>query len=322
MNDSASMVRVCAIDVGSNSVRLLIADVPKEGALVPLVRAGEPCRLGRGLHRTGLVEESIARRAATLALEFVRRGRSLGARRFLIGATAALRDAGNGEDVASLIAAQCGAPVRILTGDEEARLVYESVVAGLGGPARRSSCVVFDLGGGSTEVVSGFGERAGRWTSLPFGAVSLTERFLHSNPPAAAEVATLEAFAQEEITERCSEMPGSTPVLAGVGGTVTAFGVLDRGLASYDPDLVEGWMVEPPRLEALIERLIRSTETERRALTVMGSGRADIVVAGALVVRLLARRFRARGLICSTQGLRYGLARLAAEQGVEMPGPG
>jgi exopolyphosphatase/guanosine-5'-triphosphate,3'-diphosphate pyrophosphatase len=182
--------------------------------------------------------------------------------------------------------------------------------------------VVFDLGGGSTEVVSGFGDRAGRWTSLPFGAVSLTERFLHSNPPADDEVAALEVFAQREIVGRCSEMPDSTPVLAGVGGTVTAFGVLDRGLASYDPDLVEGWMIEPPRLEALIERLIRSTETERRALAVMGSGRADIVAAGALVVRLLARRFRSRGLICSTQGLRYGLARLAVEQGTEIPGAG
>ena len=310
-------VRVCAIDVGSNSIRLLVADVPADGhPVVTIVRAGEPCRLGRGLHRTGIVEEAIATRAAASVLDFVRRGRSLGATRFLIGATAALRSAANGAEVAARITQRCGVPVRILSGDEEARMVYESVILGLGTPGRRSSCVVFDLGGGSTEVVSGFGDQAGRWTSLPFGAVSLTERFLHSSPAKEEEMAALETHVESEIRALCGEMPDATAVLVGVGGTVTAFGMLDRGLESNQPAMVEGWMIEPPRLEALVDRLARSTEAERRTWSVMGSGRADIVAAGALVVRMLVRRFHSRGLICSTQGLRYGLARLAAREGV------
>jgi exopolyphosphatase/guanosine-5'-triphosphate,3'-diphosphate pyrophosphatase len=315
-------VRVAAIDVGSNSIRLLVADVAQgdgfEGVST-IARAGEPCRLGRGLERTGLIESELAERATHLVHEFVRRSRSLGARRFLIGGTAALRNATNGPEVASRIAGRTGVDVRILSGEDEARLVYEAVVLGLGTPARRSSCVVFDLGGGSTEVVSGFGERAGRWTSLPFGAVSLTERFLHESPAPAAEVESLEAFVTEEVERRCADLPISTPVLAGVGGTVTAFAVLDLGLESYEPERVEGCLIDAQRLEAVVDRLIRSSETDRRRMTALGRGRADIVVAGALAVRVLARRFRSRSLLCSTQGLRYGLARLAFREASGRP---
>lgn len=314
MASERAALRVAAIDIGSNSIRLLVADVSPEPAtdLVTVVRAGEHCRLGHGLHSTGRIEPAAAERASGLVLEFVRRAKALGARATLIGATAALREALDGAEVAERIGARCGVPVRILSGGEEARLVYEAVVVGLGSPARHSSCLVFDLGGGSTEVVSGVGPHPGRWQSLPFGAVSLTERFLHGNPAPPGEVEALENYVDGELAARCADMPDSTPLLAGVGGTVTGLGVLDRGLVTYTPALVEGWMVEMSRLEALVERLRSSTEAERRRLGGLGTGRADIVVAGALAVRRLARRFQARGLVCSTRGLRYGLARLAA----------
>lgn len=307
-----SPVRVCAVDVGSNSIRLLVADVrPENGGVVTVARAGEPCRLGRGLERTGRVEDPLADRAAALTAEFVRRSRALGATRFIVGATAALRSAANGGEVAARIEERSGIPVRILTGDEEARLVYDSVVLGLGTRLRHSSCIVFDLGGGSTEVVSGVGPQAGRWVSLPFGAVSLTERFLHHTPPNPEEVAALEASVATDIDARCAELPAATPVLAGVGGTVTAFAILDRELPEYDAEQVEGWVIPAPRIEGLVKRITRSAGQVERGWPVLGKGRADIVVAGALVVQLLVRRFAAPGLICSTQGLRYGLARLA-----------
>lgn len=315
-------IRVAAIDVGSNSIRLLVADVSSGDtteAVATVARAGEPCRLGRGLEKSGVIEAALADRAANLAGEFTRRARALGARRFVIGGTAALRSATNGEEVAARITQRTGVAMRILSGEEEARLVYEAVVLGLGGPARRSSCVVFDLGGGSTEVVSGLGERAGRWASLPFGAVSLTERFLHGSPAVESEVAALEAFVTEEVQRRCAEMPESIPVLAGVGGTVTAFAVLDLGLEAYEPERVEGCLIEAARLEAVVQRLTRSSEADRRRMSALGKGRADIVVAGALAVRVLARRFRSRSLLCSTQGLRYGLARLAFREGGDGP---
>lgn len=316
----ANHMRVGAIDIGSNSVRLLVAEFPDgpwSREVITVARAGEACRLGRGLGRTGRIEPGTAERAAVLAAEFARRARGLGAATILIGATAALREAENGGEVAAAIGGRAGIPVRVLSGDEEARMVYRAVVLGLGPTARESSCVVFDIGGGSTEVVSGAGERTGRWTSLPFGAVSLTERHLTSNPITDAEVAALRAEVRSSIMHQCAYMPERSPLFAGVGGTITVLGLLDRELSSYDPGLLEGWCIRRGRLEALIGRLLRSSRDERRGWPAMGEGRADIVVAGALVVGLLAERFPSEGLFCSTQGLRYGLARLAAQEALD-----
>ena len=316
-------MRVGAIDIGSNSIRLLVADVQAgtgPGELVTVARAGEPCRLGRGLEKSGTVDLEAADRAVTVAVEFARRARSMGAVHTVVGATAALRRAENGAAVAAAIGERTGLRVRILSGQDEARLVYQSVVLGLRSTASRSPCVVFDLGGGSTEIVSGLGSEAGRWVSLGFGAVSLTEKFVRSNPIGADEVSGLVDEVRSILMHECAFMPGVTPILAGVGGTVTVLACLDRSMAVYEPLLIEGWLIESGRLEQLIHRVSSSTEEVRSGWPILGSGRSDIVVAGAIVVGLLAERFRSRGLVCSTQGLRYGLARLAATEAEHGPG--
>lgn len=312
MNTSA--MRAAAIDIGSNSIRLLVVEAVEGGEPVTLVRAGEACRLGRGLDRTGHIEAETAERAAGIVAEFSRRARSLGATHIVVGATAAIREAENGADIARLIGERSGHEVRILPGETEARLMFQAVVLGLGAMARHSPCVVFDLGGGSTEVVSGVGDRPGRWASLRFGAVSLTEKYLGSSPPTRAAIAALEDHVDRELMQHCALMPALTPILAGVGGTVTVLASLDRGLDTYDPAMLEGWTVETARLGALIDRVVDAPEDDRRGWTVMGTGRSDIIVAGVLVVGRLARRFPSRGLVCSTQGLRFGLARLALRE--------
>ncbi len=310
--------RVGAIDIGSNSIRLLIADVQwsAEGReqMRVLVRAGEPCRLARGMARHGAIDAQIAERAGAVAAEFAARARSLGSVHVLIGATAALRAASNGTEVAERVAQRAGFPVRILTGDEEARLVYRAVAHGLGHAARGQACVVFDLGGGSTEVVSGVGLEPGRWASLPIGAVSLTDHFLASDPPAAAEIEALTAAVRDELKRHCASMPQRVPLLAGVGGTVTVLAALDREMETYDPALLEGWTISTPRLGALIQRLVSTPRAQRGTWPIMGEGRADIVAAGALAVAEICARFPSDGLVCSTQGLRYALVRLAAEE--------
>jgi len=311
-------MRVAAIDLGTNSIRLLVADVEgTPAALAPLqtvARAGEPCRLGRGLGQSGRISEEMADLAATLALEFARRARGLGARHIVLGATAALRSAENSAQVAQRIEDRCGLSLRILSGDQEARLVYRSVVLGLGARASRAACIVFDLGGGSTEIISGVGTEAGRWASLPMGAVNLTEAFLRNDPPLEDEIERLRHEVRATLEAHCSAMPRSTPLLAGVGGTVTLIGMLDRQLKTYDPGALEGWAVERHRLSAIVKRLSNLSHPERIGLPAMGEGRADIVIAGALAVDELAERFPSPSLVCSTQGLRYGLARLAAEE--------
>ena len=311
-------MRVGAIDIGSNSVRLLVADVElgggDHGKVVAVARAGEACRLARGLERTRVIDPEIAQRAGQIVEEFARRARSLGAANILMGATAALRGADNSGDVTRLLEASSGLALRILSGDDEARLTYRAVVAGLGTAAQRSPCVVFDIGGGSTEVVSGVGEQAGRWTSLPFGAVSLTERFILSDPPKPAHAEALREHVRDVLMRECAYLPQRAPLFAGVGGTITLLAGLDREIQSYDPALLEGHRIPLDRLHRLIDRLVQSNHSERRSWPIMGEGRADIVVAGALAVGVLAERFPSEQLICSTQGLRYGLARLAAEE--------
>lgn len=311
-------MRVGAIDVGSNSIRMLVADIATPvtplAALETVARAGESCRLARGLDRTGRIDPEVAERAARLVGEFADRARSLGSRNIVLAATAALRSASNGDEVAAQLFARSGVRVRILTGDEEARLVYQSVVGGLGSLSTRSPCVVFDVGGGSTEVVSGFAGEAGRWVSLPFGAVSLTERFLPSDPPTGAELDALRAFVRDSLMQACAYMPDRAPLLAGVGGTVTLLACMDLGLMVYEPGLIEGHGIPVDRMSSRIGELAAMPLAQRRALPVMGEGRADIVVAGALIVEEVVRRFPTSGLLCSTRGLRYALARLAAEE--------
>ncbi len=315
-------MRVGAIDIGSNSVRLLVADVPEGGAwtgpITSVARAGESCRLGRGLHESGRIADDMAERAGTIAQEFARRARGLGATRVLAAATAAIRMASNGREVADAISERAGVPVRILSGDEEAKLGYASVVLGLGQQARLSQNVVFDLGGGSTEVVSGVGLRAGRWHSIPFGAVSLTERLLPGDPPSPADIDHARRVIGDEIMHGCADFPSRATLLAGVGGTITVIASIDRGLTEYDPALLEGWFVPRERADRLLADLVESSPEARRRLPVMGEGRADIIGAGALVVEALLRRFDAPGIVCSTQGLRYGLARWATDD--HLPG--
>jgi exopolyphosphatase/guanosine-5'-triphosphate,3'-diphosphate pyrophosphatase len=144
--------------------------------------------------------------------------------------------------------------------------------------------------------------------------VNLTERHLAADPAEPAEIEALEQQVRSELMHECALFPERAPLLAGVGGTVTVLASMDRGITVYDPLLLEGWSIPRDRLDALIHRLAGAAYAERRSWSIIGDGRADIIVAGALVVRMLLERFQAPALTCSTQGLRYGLARLAAEE--------
>lgn len=310
-------MRVGAIDVGSNSIRLLVADVtgtPDGVELITVSRAGEPCRLGRGLESSGVIEPAMVEQAERVVREFAQRARQLGARHLVLGATAALRSAANGDSVAEQLGAAAGVPARILSGEAEARLIYRTVVESRGSDARRQACVVFDLGGGSTEIVSGVGVTAGRWVSLPLGAVSLTERFGLADPSGPPDFGPARNEINRQIMHGCAQFPSVAPYLCGVGGTVTVLAALDRGIQEYDPNLLEGWTIDRARCLGHAADLLARTPEERRGLPIMGEGRADIAGAGALVVEALLQRFQPPALVCSTRGLRYGLAKLAAEE--------
>jgi exopolyphosphatase/guanosine-5'-triphosphate,3'-diphosphate pyrophosphatase len=306
-------MHVGAIDIGSNSIRLLVADVEEpDGRMRVIVRAGEVCRLGRGLAQNGLIEAGMVERACELVDRMAKRARAEGAERVIVAATHALRQAANRAEVLARLQLSAGVPVRVLGG--EAALIYGAVVESLGPRAARLPCVVFDLGGGSTEVASGVGLVVGRAASLPIGAVSLTERWLGQDPPERERVEMLDQEVMKHLMSNCAHYPSSPNLLAGVGGTVTVLASLYLDLRHYDPTRIDGCLIPAAVVESLADQLTWMTPEMHRRVGAMGEGRADIVAAGARVALGLLRFFQARSLTASSQGLRYALARLAARE--------
>jgi len=301
-----SIVRIGAVDIGTNSVRLLVADDDEQRRLRTAHRMGEISRLGEGLDRTGVIDELAATRTLDCIERFVQEAEYSGASRIRVAGTNALRTARNGPDVAHRFSERIGYDVEILTGEEEARLVFMAVLSGLASTQGRS--VVVDIGGGSTEVITGEGDECLRVLSLELGCVRLTERFLVEDPPSAMELQRVRDHVRAVYEERLPDLNG-TPVdrAVGVGGTVTAFAALDLGLHRYDPARIENHFLPTDRIHAIEAQICGLPLGERRELPGVSRGRADVIPAGSVILTEFVQRFPVPGLHVSTRGLRYGL---------------
>lgn len=313
--------RYAAVDVGTNSIRLLVVEAGANGRLEPLLRLGDSCRLGQGLDAEGTISAEAEKRAANTLTRFVRRARSLEPTATLVAATHALRSAANGTEVAERLGRAAGVSVRILSAEDEARLVYRAVREAFAVEELPEPCLVMDIGGGSVELARGEGGQVRSWQSLEVGCVRLSERFLLSDPPAAVEMEQL----ARHVGERLDAHPELFPDLqaaAGVGGTLTALAALDLGLERYEASRVEGHWLSREAIRRWSEHLTGLSTSERELLRAVGEGRADIIVAGCVVVGAVLERSRMPGLVVSTQGLRYALARQLAEAGQGGAPPG
>jgi len=316
--------RIAAIDIGTNSIRLLVAERAPHGELRPLVRLGESCRLGEGLETTGRIASRAEERTRDTLSRFARRARELDCAEVLVAATNALRSAENGPEVTRRLAAAAGFPIQILSGEEEARLVYEAVLEGLHWDREQGEYLVVDIGGGSVEIVRGVGLRVDRWVSLELGCVRLTERFLRSDPPTPSELSELRSFLREIWVGHDLLLRPTPQAAAGVGGTVTALAALNLGLRRYDASRVEGHLLPTGDIRRLTDSLTGLTTAERQALATVGPGRADILPAGCVLLVSLCEAAGLASLTSSTQGLRYALARAAlrrAEAGAAPASP-
>jgi exopolyphosphatase/guanosine-5'-triphosphate,3'-diphosphate pyrophosphatase len=303
--------RFAAIDVGTNSIRLLVVERRADGRLEPLLRLGDSCRIGAGLEAEGRISQSAEERAARTLTRFVRRARSLAPRTLVAAATHALRSASNGADVAARLGRVAGVPVSILTAEEEARYVYEAARDALGADRLPEPCLVVDIGGGSVELVRGESGAVAAWASLEVGCVRLTERFLRDDPPAPTQVAAMNEYVQNALAGEASllEQPASG---AAVGGTLTALSALDLGLERYEAARVEGHVLTREAIARWSHWLADRPNSERESLNAVGEGRADIIVAGCAVLNALLERTGLAEISVSTHGLRYALARRAA----------
>ena len=310
------MTRVAAVDCGTNSIRLLVADVDEQGTLHDVCREMRVVRLGQGVDATGrLAPEAIERTRVALS-EYAGMIADAGATAVRMVATSATRDASNREDFFSMTREVLGAVIpgagaEVITGDEEARLSFKGAVGEL--DPSQGPFVVVDLGGGSTEVVLGDESGVHAAFSTDIGCVRITERCLHDDPPTPAQVEEARAFAQERLDEAFARVPvEQAHTWVGVAGTMTTIAALAEELPEYDAERVHLSRIPMPRLREVCNSLIAMTHTERAALGPMHPGRVDVIGGGAIVTLTLADAFEKKAgidqLVVSEHDILDGIA--------------
>lgn len=285
------MSRVGAIDCGTNSIRLLIAD-PVDGRLSDVHREMRIVRLGQGVDATGRFAVEALDRTRAALVDYAALCRTHGVERLRMVATSAARDAANRDDFFAMTTEVLGATAEVVTGAQEAELSFRGAVGEL--DSAEAPFVVVDLGGGSTEIVLGDSGVLASF-SADIGCVRVTERCLHSDPPTPAEVAA----GCEVVRERLGEALRAVPVQrartwVGVAGTMTTLAALAHGLPAYDAAAIHLSRVGIERLLAVCDGLIGMTRAQRLDLGPMHAGRADVIGAGAIVVQELAFGLRER----------------------------
>jgi exopolyphosphatase/guanosine-5'-triphosphate,3'-diphosphate pyrophosphatase len=298
------VTRVAAIDCGTNSIRLLVADVG-DGALTEVVRTMEIVRLGEGVDRTGRLSPAAIERTRVALEGYAKTIASTGAERVRMVATSASRDASNADDFRTMVRAVLGQDPEVITGDAEARL---SFAGALGGLRAEAPYLVVDIGGGSTEFVLGT-DSVDAARSVDIGCVRLTERHLHDDPPTAAQIAAVEADIRAAVALARETVPvAEARTLVGLAGTVTTVTALALGLPEYDSAEIHHARISAAQVADVTAMLLRSTRAERAELAVMHPGRVDVIGAGALVLRVLMDEIGATELVASEHDILDGIA--------------
>jgi exopolyphosphatase/guanosine-5'-triphosphate,3'-diphosphate pyrophosphatase len=297
------VTRVAAVDLGTNSTRLLVADV-ENGRLDEVARRLTITRLGEGVdERRKLLPVPIARVRNCLA-DYRRELEELRAERTLCIATSSVRDAENGEAFLGEIEWSYGFTTRLLSGDEEAAMMIRGVTTGR---PPLDDVLVVDIGGGSTELVLTTGGEVTFATSLDVGCVRVTERFLPSDPPTTPELAGAGGYVRSLLPE----LEASAAI--GVAGTVTTLATLDLGDAEYDPQRTHGHRIPRAAVEEQLGRLAAMTTEERLAIPGIEPGRAPVIVAGIVVLREVLQAYGLEEIEVSERDVLHGAAFAAAE---------
>ena len=300
-------MRVAVVDIGTNSTRLLIADV-ETGRVHEVDRRSEVTRLGEGVDATGrLGEEPMARVLATLeAYHEAIRKQGCDATTGVL--TSAVRDAENGPEFAELVRTRFGLDVRTTPGEEEARLTFLGATAERADPPD-GSLLVIDIGGGSTEFVIGRSGEVAFNVSTQAGVVRQTERHLHSDPPAPAELRALGDEVRGIVADAVpAEVRATVAAAVGVAGTATSCAAIEQGLDPYDPNRVEGYVLELGDLELLLARLAAMPLAERRTVVGLHPDRAPTIVAGVAILLEALRAFALDRVEVSERDILWGAA--------------
>lgn len=305
---SRNHTRVAAFDCGTNSLRLLIADLdPATGEAVEHVREMRIVRLGQGVDRTGRISAESMERAFAALDEFAALIAEYRPDLTRFCATSAARDAENAVEFTEAVRTRIGVAPEIIDGDAEARASYDGATRALAAGADPEPFLVLDIGGGSTELILGGAHGVTLAHSLDIGSVRLTERHLHDDPPTGAQVAAACADIDAAL-DGCRVDPALAGTVIGVAGTITtvAAGVLD--LTAYERSRVHLARLAVAEVRATIEALVAMTVAQRRALGYMHPGRADVIGAGGLILERILARTRVATVTVSESDILDGIA--------------
>jgi exopolyphosphatase/guanosine-5'-triphosphate,3'-diphosphate pyrophosphatase len=302
------MVRYATIDIGTNSVLLLVAERKPDSTFQPVAEEAEITRLGRGVDATGRLSAEGMEDTLKVLVSFVRRARSMGAREVLVTATSAARDAANGDDFLQAAKERAEVEVEIISGELEAQLAYSAAYADFGRIPPGGPLVVIDIGGGSTEFIYGRPDGSPEISfhaSLNVGSVRLTERFVQSDPVSEAERQRI----AEEVRRAFGKLPHppSGARAVGVAGTVTTLYAIRHAIEPYEAARVHGGTLSAVELKDLSRMLCGTPLAQRRRLPGLQPKRADVICAGALILEHALERLGMDRCLVSDRGVRWGL---------------
>jgi exopolyphosphatase/guanosine-5'-triphosphate,3'-diphosphate pyrophosphatase len=296
-------VRYAVIDVGTNSVKFHIGERHPDGTWQTIVDRAEITRLGEQLDETGRLSREAIDRTAQAIGEMVEDARRAGVAAVAAVGTAGLRIAPNASELVELVRSHCGVGIEVISGEEEARLAYLAATSTL--PVAARKLVVFDTGGGSSQFSFGDGKRVSERFSVEVGAVRFTERFGLDRVVDDARLAEAQAAIENDLS-RLGRRPEPDAVI-GMGGAITNLAAVRHKLAVYDADVVHGTVLDREELDRQIELYRTRTADERREIRGLQPKRAEVILAGACVVRAILEKLDADALTVSDRGLRHGL---------------
>ncbi len=306
--------RVAAIDLGTNSIRLLVVEPRGANGTAPDEEAEEPAelardmvitRIGEGVDETGSLDPEARARTVRVLERYCRRARALHAERIQVSATSAVRDVSDRSELEAAVRLNAGSELAVVSGEREAALSFLGATRGLDRPA---PWLVLDIGGGSTEFVLGSGDPEVA-LSVRMGSVRLTERFIHADPPTSEELEALGREIDGVLKEAERSIPVSTAAtFVPVGGTATTIQAISLDLGRYDPDAIHRTELSRAEVERVLGDLARMTNDERAAIPVMAPGRGDVIVAGAEILAAVMRRWGFDVALVSERDILDGLA--------------
>ncbi|MEV0266366.1 Ppx/GppA phosphatase family protein [Streptomyces sp. NPDC050617] len=301
------MKRVAAVDCGTNSIRLLVADVDAAtGELVDLDRRMTIVRLGQGVDRTGRLAPEALERTFAACREYAAVIKEHGAERVRFVATSASRDAENRDEFVQGVLDILGVEPEVISGDQEAEFSFTGATKELAGDG--GEYLVVDIGGGSTEFVVG-GERVRAARSVDIGCVRMSERHVRHDPPSAEEISAIRADVDAALDLAEETVPLREPrTLVGLAGSVTTVAAIELGLERYDSAAIHRSRISYERVKEVTGALLAATHDERAAIPSMHPGRVDVIGAGALVLQSVMERTGAAEVVVSEHDILDGIA--------------